>query len=183
MKLVVVANLYEGMNEDYFMEWRKALGRQLDMDFELVYTELQFMNSTLARVTQEYDAVLMLDVDDIPEEALTHVAKINAKKHDVTAISMKLVDEDNVQFGLFGGKVDVEKYNVWGCGNTVWKSDVLDCLLPFDYSIERPDWAMAREAHREGFDLHVERLPLIRYRRYNDLQAGLVKKGDAYAWG
>lgn len=183
MKLVVWANIYEGLNDDYLNDWRKALGRQLDMDYEILYSSLEGANVCLKNAVENYDAILCLDVDDIPEQALIHIAKINAGKHDVTAFGMKMVDEKNENVtGLFGRVVDVSKHNVWGFGNTVYRSDILKRLLPIDFTVAQPDWETAKKADGLGADMHFERLALIRYRQYSSSQANLVKKGEVYVW-
>ena len=182
MKLAVWANLYEGLNDDYLDEWRKAIGRQLDMNFMIYYSSLEVCNSTLKQLVEDYDAVLFLDADDIPEPALVHVAKINAEKYDVTAFGMKMVNEDNTEItGMFGRVVDVNDYNVWGFGNSVYRSDILKRLLPIDVDCEQPDWDTAKRAHGLGASMHFERLQLIRYRQYGQNDR-LVKVGESYVW-
>ena len=179
MKLAVCANIYDC---PYFDNWKKGIASQIDMDFIIIYTLLESINITLKQVVEDYDAVLFLDIDDIPEQALVHIAKINAKEYDVTAFAMKLVNEQNEEFGRFGKEVDLSEYNIYGFGNTVWRSDALRKLLPIDLNDKPIDWQLANKAYSEGFSMHFERLPLIRYRQYGK-NSRLVDMGDAYVWG
>ena len=179
MKLAVVVNIYEC---PYLDDWKKAIGCQLDMDFDIIFTTLEIINTTLKHTVEDYDAILFLDIDDIPEQALTHIAKLNAKEYDVTAFAAKLVNKDNEQYGYFGTNVDLNSYNVFGFGNTVWRSDALRKLLPIDTSVEMFDWVLAKQAKSEGFLMRFEPTPLIRYRMYGQNDS-LVKLGDKYVWG
>jgi hypothetical protein len=183
MRLAIWANLYDNMNSAYFDDWRKGLAQQIDHDYEILYSTLEGGNDCLQKAVEDYDAILCLDVDDIPEPALTHVAKISARDHDITAFAMKMVDQDNKGvIGYFGKMVDVSAYNIWGFGNTVFTSEALRRLLPIDFKTYPPDWELAKKAHGLGTPLYFERLPLIRYRQYGQNDR-LVKLGDAWVWG
>jgi hypothetical protein len=179
MKLAAWANIYKC---PYFLEWKEGIANQLDMDFSIYYSTLEGANKTLDIITQEYDAVLCLDIDDIPEPALTHIAKINARKHDITAFAMKIIDEDNKQMGYFGKLINISDYNIWGFGNTVWKSKTLRDVLPIDFETYPADWNTVTHAYNNGAHLHFEPLPLIRYRQYGQADNRLVQLGDKYVW-
>ena len=180
MKLVIWANTWPEM--PYYKEFMLGLSSQIDRDFDVYHSTSEGANDTLGKIVQEYDAILCLDVDDIPEPALINVAKTCAKKYDITGFGMKLVNEDNEAYGRFGKMVDIKDYNVWGFGNTVWKSDVMADILPVDFDCATPDWEAVTRAWNNGAHLHFERLPLIRYRQYGQNDR-LIKVGDVYVWG
>ncbi len=181
MKLAVWTNIYEGLNDKYLDEWRKAMGRQLDMKYEILFSTLEGCNTTLKHAVENYDAILFLDIDDIPEQALVHIAKINAREHDITAFAMKMVDEDNNEIGRFGRMVNVSTYNVWGFGNTIYTSEVLKKLLPINIECDTPDWDTVKRANSMGVKLSFCPSSLVRYRQYKQNDR-LVKVGDVYVW-
>ncbi len=170
MKLVVWIDVYDC---PYYNDWKRGIARQLDKDFEIYYS--------LEHACRDADAVLCLDIDDIPEPALIHVAKLNAREYDVTAIAMKIINEDNQQTGYFGKMINVNDYNVWGFGNTVWRSGILEPLLPIR-DVYPADWDTVTRAYKNGAHLHFEPMSLIRYRQYGQ-ESNLVKLGDVYVWG
>jgi len=161
MKLAVWANYYYPCK--YYSEWRKAMDLQSDLDYVIcphVEDALDYA-----------DLVLCLDIDDIPEPRLVYHAK--RVTHDVTAFAMTMFGDME---GKFGKMVDVNKYNVWGFGNTVWKSEVLASVLPVD-----TDWFATWVAYNNGASLGFVDIPLIRYRQYGQNKS-LVKLEDAYVW-
>jgi len=110
MKLAVWINIYDC---PYYDDWKQGIASQIDKDFEIYYNVEDAYDNA--------DCVLCLDIDDIPEPALVHIAKLRAREYDVTAFAMTMVNEDNTEvIGKFGKMVDVNKYNVWGFGNTVY---------------------------------------------------------------
>lgn len=180
MNLAVWANTWDDM--PFYDDWWKGINNQHDNDFHIYFSTLEGANDCLSGLVQRYDAILCLDVDDIPEPALINVAKTRAKRYDITGFGMKLVNENNEAYGRFGKMVDIKDYNVWGFGNTVWKSDVMADILPVDFGCATPDWEAVTRAWNNGAYLHFERLPLIRYRQYGQNDR-LIKVGDVYVWG
>ena len=180
MNLAIWANVWDSM--PYFDDWWAGINNQIDNDFHIYYSTLEGANDCLSMLVKRYDAILCLDVDDIPEPALVNIAKSCTKRYDITGFGMKLVNEDNEAYGRFGKMVDIKDYNVWGFGNTVWKSDVMADILPVDFDCATPDWEAVTRAWNNGAHLHFERLPLIRYRQYGQNDR-LIKVGDVYVWG
>lgn len=177
MRFAVFANVYDC---PYFGDWRKAMFQQSDQGFDILYFTISELNESLARACVNYDALLFLDIDDIPHFSLVANAKRYARENDVTAIGMKMVDENNeITTGIFGKMVDINKYNVWGFGNTVYRTRAISPALPV-YG-DPIDWAFARAVRDAGFELHFEPLPLINYRQYGQNKR-LVEIDDRYVW-
>ncbi len=169
MKLVVWVNLYKDCS--YYNDWKRGIANQIDKDFEIYFN--------VEHACRDSDAVLCLDIDDIPQPALTHVAKLNARQHDITAFAMRMFGEKT---GWFGKMVDVNDYNVWGLGNTVWRSNILKSALPINQELDMPDWDAVTRACKEGARLHFEGLPLIHYRMYGQ-NKNLIELDGVYVWG
>ena len=161
MKLAIWANVYDC---PYFDEFCDGVWAQSDMNY--------FIYADVEDAISNGDLVLCLDIDDIPEPELVYHAK--RITHDVTAFAMTMFGDIE---GKFGKMVDVEKYNVWGFGNTVWKSKVLASVLPVT-----ADWDAVTCAYNKGASLGFVDLPLIRYRMYGQNKS-LVKLDDVYVWG
>ena len=83
--------------------------------------------------------------------------------------------------GVFGKMVDVNDYNVWGFGNTVWRSEILAGVLPIDMEAEQPDYVAVMNAYNGGASLYFDEARLIRYRIYGQNDR-LVELEGVYVW-
>ena len=161
MKLSVWANWY---NCPYYNNFHAGLISQTDMDFNAY--------AILGPTCLDSDLVLCLDIDDIPEPELVYHAK--RATHDITAFAMTMFGDIE---GKFGKMVDINEYNVWGFGNTVWKSEVLASVLPVT-----TDYDAVTRAYNNGASLGFVDIPLIRYRRYSGQQSEMVELDGVYVW-
>jgi len=170
MRLGVFTRIYDC---PYFPDWFDAMRFQSDMDYELFLDLQEAVNAA--------DFVLFTDIDDIPRTDFVENAKRFGAKHDVTGFSMTFIDHHGRKLpGTFGKPgVDLGKYNVYGLGNTVWRSSLLSRVLK---SVDLYDWDMAREAERLGADMAFCHIDTVKYRRYGQNTSKLVKLGNRYVW-
>jgi len=171
VKLSIVANIYDC---PYIDEFRCGLAAQIDKDYELIYYTLDNKNKVLPSVAREYDALLFLDIDDVPRPALVSVVKSYIKKYDVVACGMSMFGERTGRFGADG--LDWTRYNIFGFGNTCYRAGILQRLFPLtsDSDTIRRAWSIgARTYYRD--------LPLIKYRQYGQ-DSSLAKVNGRWVW-
>ena len=188
MNLAVLANIWDCL---YFNDWKAGIAKQIDMDFEIVWYEHECINRILRQELDNYDAILFLDIDDIPQPALTAAAKRYAKEYDVTGFGMKLIGEMS---GLFGRQCvrvnytgdgsrnrtiteqDKTYYYSHGFGNTVYRTSILKELVPLTTDLDT-----IIRAYELGASVYFESLPLIHYRQYGQNDS-LVELDGRYVW-
>jgi len=172
MKLAVWTNFYEC---PYFDDWKRGIAKQVDMDF-VIYSSVQ-------HACDNSDAVLCLDIDDIPSSMIVKIAKQVALDYDVTAFGARIINEKGRAIGRFGlGGLDIYKYNVFGFTNTVYRSEVLSKLLPIR-DVLIPDWDTARRAFEMGASMHFDDRVLTSYRQYGqESNQRLVEIDGRYVW-
>ena len=168
VRLGIWANSYDC---PYLPEWQKGIDMQSDRDF-MVYSEVE-------EAVKWNDCVLCLDIDDIPEPRLVWRAKLQAQRYDITGFGMTMFGEIE---GVFGKTVNINDYNVWGFGNTVWRSEVLAGVLPLDMEAEQPDYEAVKRAVAGGASLHFDEARLIRYRQYGQDSRLCLGKDGCYVW-
>lgn len=178
MRLATYINLYN-CDIAHLSEWDNGMRKQIDWDYEIVYYRAEHINDTLLNTIDDYDAVLFLDIDDIPQPALISAAKQYAEKHDVTAVGMWMVEDGEIT-GLFGAPTNITEYNVHGLGNTVYRTEVLKDILPIDI-VWPLDYHLAKKAHEAGYELAFKSLPLIHYRQYGQNDR-IVEVEGGRAW-
>lgn len=167
MKLSVFTRIYDC---PYFTDWYDAMRFQSDRDYAL-FTDID-------KAIAYGDFVLFTDIDDIPKTNFVEVAKMAT--HDVTGYSMKIIDHHGRYIGDFGREdVNLDKYNVYGLTNTVYRSSVLKDILEVSPLL---DWQMIRTAERMGASMYFSPLATVQYRRYGQQSSKLVKLGNRYVW-
>ena len=173
MNLAVLANIWDC---PYFNDWKAGIANQIDMDFEIIYYDLEHMNSAIGRVIDDYGGFLFLDIDDIPQPALVSAAKRYAKEYEVVGFGMRLIGEMSGLFGMRSTGELGEEYYCHGFWNTYYNSLVLRALLPLT-----TDYDTIKRAAQLGALIGFESLPLIHYRQYGQ-NKNLVEIDGRYVW-
>ena len=168
-RLAVFANVYD---TPYIHDWRKGIASQIDMDFEIVYYLHEELNGALARILDDYDNLLFLDIDDIPQPALISTAK-QYMDYDVVGFGMRMFGDRE---GVFGFRKAPIKYNVYGFGNTMYSVDAIEHLMPLT-----TDYDTAQRAFYDGFAFEFVDLPLIHYRQYGQ-NDNIIEVEGGRAW-
>jgi len=166
MKLGVFANTYDS---PYYWDFKAALSKQHDHEFTTVQAPIESIQNVLAGICLMYDAVLLLDIDDVPLPPLVSTAKKYLEEYDVVAFSMQMFGEIEGIFGAHTG-------HVFGFGNTAWRSDCLRRLLPYT-----TDYEMAQKARESGARMVLVPDPMIKYRQYGQ-NDNLIEIDGRWAW-
>ena len=166
MRLGVHVEMYDN---PWFDQFRQGMLRQLDQDWQFV-TNFEDLS--------DFDAVAFLDCDDVPLQFFTKYMKSHISRHDVVACAMEVIDEHGSRIGKFGCPVNLDYYNVFGLGNTCYRVELLEKLMPFE-----SDYELALKARDAGADMFFLDIPLVQYRRYGQDSSNLVKLDNGrYEW-
>lgn len=130
-------------------------------------------NRVLARMLDRYDAIVLIDVDDIALPDRVAEARRELAGADGVACAMRMVDVDghalSRRFGLRRKEVPdrhITMTNVFGFSNTAYRTTTLRACLPVPADTVLMDWWVATRAWLTGsrlvFDPHVR----MNYRQY-----------------
>jgi len=206
--LAVYTTLYPGV-EPYLNDWRRSLADQTDTGFDLWFgvdrlspTELervaqlppaiwirsepwdtpaQIRQRALERIVERYDALVLVDADDILAPDRIESARRMLENTDVGACALRLIDRGGADLGYtFGPREDVDpalllpRYNVFGLSNSAYRCTVLKNCLPMPRSCVLIDWLLATRAWSLSARLRFEPEPHMYYRQYESNIARVI---------
>ena len=119
------------------------------------------------------DAVVMVDADDVMRPGRIEHARKQITTHDVAACGLELVGAAGEALGVAMPPEEYEsaddilpRYNIFGLTNTVYRTDVLEQLLPLPDDSTLIDWYLATQTWLQGKDLTVDRSVQMNYRQH-----------------
>jgi glycosyltransferase involved in cell wall biosynthesis len=125
------------------------------------------------QMVDEYDAIVLIDSDDVAEPSRVAAARAALARCDVVACALTLMDERGADLGhVFGAPEDADlasllaHHNVFGLSNTAYRADVLRDCLPLPADCRLIDWLLATQAWASGARLELDPSPRMRYRQY-----------------
>jgi hypothetical protein len=140
---------------------------------EAGFTPAQVRQQALARIADHYDAVVLVDSDDLLHPDRVAAARAWLDGADVAACGLRLVDEAGRPVGVSlvdPDDRDIEsilpRTNAFGLSNTAYRSDVLRACLPIPASATLVDWYLVTLAWLQGARLAFDPTPRMDYRRH-----------------
>lgn len=209
-RMALYTTWYPGV-EPYLPAWLSSVRAQTDQDFDMWIgldgldldelaahgslppgaswitgvpgaTPSQVRQRAVARLADEYDAVVFVDSDDwlLPDRIAT--ARAALERHDVSACALRIVDEEGRDLGfVFGpeGRVDwsefLSRYNVFGLSNTAYRTETLQRVPSAPADCVAFDWHLVTQAFCGGASLHFDETPRMAYRQYGTNLARVVR--------
>ncbi len=136
-------------------------------------TPAQVRQQALTRIADHYDAVVLVDSDDLLHPDRVAAARASLEGADVAACGLSLVDEAGHPLGVSlatPGEGDTEstlpRTNAFGLSNTAYRSDVLRGCLPIPAAATLVDWYLVTMAWLQGARLAFDPTPRMDYRQH-----------------
>jgi hypothetical protein len=136
-------------------------------------TPAQVRQQALTRIAEHYDAVVLVDSDDLLHPDRVAAARAWLEGADVAACGLRLVDEAGQPLGVSlatpgaGGTESIlPRTNAFGLSNTAYRSDVLRACLPIPAATALVDWYLITMAWLQGARLAFDQTPRMDYRQH-----------------
>jgi len=135
-------------------------------------------NHAFAQLVDDYKGVIMTDMDDLllPERVRSAKAMLSAS--DLCCCAMQVMDADcmvqDVVFDPGKGTQNILVGNVFGLGNTAYRSRLLKECLPVPATCVLMDWLLATRALASGATIAIDRTPQMVYRQYPNNTARIL---------
>ncbi len=136
------------------------------------------------RLVTLYDALVMVDSDDLLYPERVASAKRGLATCDVYGCALELIAEDGTPLGLTlaapgaGSDTDpaglLPRANVFGLSNTAYRAAALAGALPLPREVAVVDWLVATRASLAGARLSFDGTPRMAYRQYPDNTARVL---------
>lgn len=205
-RLAVYTTVYPAA-ERFLPEWYASVRAQTDPEFDLcigldgitpervasrldsdravqwfrpasVASPTQVRAGVLKRLVRAYDAIVLVDSDDVLQPDRVAAARVALQSCDVSACALRLIDEEGRVLEAVlqpprGLGVDqlLPQYNVFGLSNTAYRAEALARCLPVPDDCVLVDWFLATRAWLAGAKLEFDPEPRMRYRQYSDNMA------------
>ena len=202
-RLAVYTTVYPA-SERFLPAWSDSLAGQTDQDFDLWIgidgvpaDRLERLCGKRSRVTyvpanpgdppaavrthaweqmvQRYDAIVLVDSDDVASPSRVAAARDSLAGSDVTGCALAIMDESGADLGQVFGPPDeadldslLARYNVYGLSNSAYRADVLRACLPVPTDCRLIDWLLATRAWAAGARMTFDRTPRMHYRQYSE---------------
>jgi hypothetical protein len=135
----------------------------------------------LRRLTEEHDAVVLVDSDDTLMPDRVRAARSAIGDAQMVACALELMDERGSRLHRsFTAPVpemasaQLPRANVFGFSNTVCRSEILRRCLPNSPDVELMDWHVATRAWLLGAALRFDPRPYMFYRQHDRNTAGVA---------
>lgn len=132
-------------------------------------------------IVASYDAVILVDSDDVLYPERVADAKAHLHDCDVFGCALSLIAEDGTPLGLnfqAPPRSDwtelISKYNVFGLSNTAYRCEVLAKTLPVPPNVSLVDWFLVTRAYLAGARLSFGATCGMAYRQYHDNTARVL---------
>jgi len=134
----------------------------------------------LLQLTDEHDAVVLVDSDDMIDPGRVSTAKEQLCNADLVACSMRIVDRDGLDTGYTykvekdAGKQFPLLTHHFGCSNSAWRTAVLKECLKSGVNGPALDWMLLCRAWLQGARIQGD--PVVRhsYRQYGENTARVL---------
>jgi hypothetical protein len=137
------------------------------------FTPAQVRQQALARIAGHYDAVVLVDSDDLLHPDRVAAARAWLEGADVAACGLRLIDEAGRPLGVSlappryaEAETTLPRTNVFGLSNTAYRSDVLRSCLPIPRAAALVDWYLITMAWLQGARLTFDPTPRMDYRQH-----------------
>jgi hypothetical protein len=131
-------------------------------------------SAALDRLTAEYEAVILVDSDDLLEVTRVEAARKGLASADLVGCALRVADMDGTPLGPILTPAEaspdwgtlLSRHNVFGLSNTAFRAETLRACLPIPPEAVLIDWLLAVRAWAEGAVLAFDREPRMRYRQH-----------------
>lgn len=205
-RIAVYTTIYPGV-ERFLQDWYRSVKMQTDQDFSLwigldtikietiealIGTHLnvtwvtsesgdspaQIRQRAMSQIVKEFDAVVLVDSDDILHESRVAAAREALKTAELCGCALRLVNQHGqdleLAFGLpLGMKAEkvLPQHNVFGLSNTTYRSELLQRCLPIPKDVALVDWYLATKAWLMGARLAFDPVVRMDYRQHGSNMA------------
>lgn len=199
--IALYTTIYPGV-EEYLPCWYRSVQAQTDRDFQLWIgldgldpgavettigermeaiwtpskqgsTPAQVRQQALAQIVNAFDAVVLVDCDDILHPSRVAAARTALEASDLTACALRLVDQRRKDLGMTltipeqATPDDVlPRNNVFGFSNSAYRSELLRRCLPIPEDVTLVDWFLATKAWLTGARLAFDPVVRMDYRQH-----------------
>jgi hypothetical protein len=200
-RLALYTTMYPGV-EPYLKDWHASVLAQTDAAFDLCVgldgltpaavaraigmepnarwmpaavptTPARVRSDAIRQLIGDYDAVILVDSDDVLLPGRVAAARALLARADVTGCALEIMDNAGRPVGArFGPPAGIElaallpRCNVFGLSNTAYRTSVLRACLPVPDDCVLVDWLLVTRAWSNGARLEFDATPHMRYRQY-----------------
>ncbi|NBC17811.1 MAG: hypothetical protein GVY18_10905 [Bacteroidetes bacterium] len=201
MRLALYTTAYPGA-EAYLPDWHRSVRAQTDAQFDVWIgldaltpadvaaavgepihaewvagapgdTPTQVRQRALLQIIDRYEAVVLVDCDDVLHPSRIAAARRALRQSDLAGCAQRLVDEQgtplgaeiNLPAGMGSGDV-LPQHNVFGFSSSAYRSELLRACLPVPVRTVHLDWLLATRAWVRGARLSFDRTPRMDYRQH-----------------
>jgi hypothetical protein len=212
--MAVYTTIYPGV-EVYLPDWHRSMQEQTDQDFQLWIgldgieaggvetaigahleavwvpskadnTPARIRQRSLAQIVEDFDAVILVDSDDILHPTRVAAARAALQTSDLAGCALRLVDYQREDLGttltLPGHAVPeniLPRNNVFGFSNSAYRSELLRRCLPLPADSVLIDWFLATKAWLMGARLAFDPVVRMEYRQHRANMAPICFPFDA----
>lgn len=207
-KIAVYTTIYPGV-EQFLPDWFRSVQEQTDQDFQLWVgldqiepgeienaiganvnavwvsskpgsTPAQIRGRALAEIVDGFEAVVLVDSDDILHPSRVAAARAALQRSDVSACALRLVDHQRRDLGKTltlppqrGIDEILPRNNVFGFSNSAYRSELLRKCFPIPVESILVDWFLATRAWLLGARFEFDEVVRMDYRQHGTNTAGL----------
>ena len=207
-KIAVYTTIYPGV-KSFLPDWHRSVQEQTDQDFQLWVgldqiepsevestigapldavwvsttrssTPAQIREESLARIVNDFDAVVLVDSDDILHPTRVAAARASLQDSELTACALRLVDHQRQDLGKtltlprhMEPDEILPRNNIFGFSNSAYRSELLRKCLPLPVEGSLIDWFVATKAWLLGASLSFDPVARMDYRQHGANTAGI----------
>lgn len=206
MKTALYSTLYPAITP-YLEPFFNSIDRQSDQDFDLCLgldgfdekllepflnreahcipakgdTIASMRERALLEICKSYDAVILVDSDDILLPNRVKRGREALKTYDAYACALELIDETATPLNLTfqANRVSswesyLSRVNVFGFSNAAYRADVLAACFPIARETVMVDWLVASQVLAQNHSLYFDAEPHMLYRQYGANTARVI---------
>jgi hypothetical protein len=199
--IALYTTVYPGV-EQYLPDWYRSVQAQTDQNFRLWIgldgmetdavegavgahleavwvpskpdsTPARIRQRSLAQIIKAFDAVVLVDSDDILHPTRVASAREALQTAELAACALRLVDQDRRDLGTTFTLSDrnaldkvLPRNNVFGFSNSAYRSELLSHCLPISAEVALVDWSLATKAWLRGAKLAFDPIARMEYRQH-----------------
>jgi hypothetical protein len=127
-----------------------------------------------AQIVKRYDAVVLVDSDDVMHPTRVATARAKLREHDLVGCALRLIDERgsslNMTFTLPPNMAPEDTFprtNVFGLSNTAFRAEMLRRCLPIPPAAVLVDWYLSTRAWLLGASMAFGERAEMDYRQHS----------------
>lgn len=201
MNIALYTTIYPGV-EAYLADWYRSVQCQTDQEFQLCIgldgidptaaetvigseldavwvqsrpddTPARIRQRSLAQIVKDFDAVVLVDSDDVLLPTRVASARASLQTSELAACALRLVDQHRQDLNETltlseHNALDkvLPRNNVFGFSNSAYRSELLGRCLPIPADVTLVDWFLATKAWLMGAKLEFDPIARMEYRQH-----------------